>query len=75
MDQCMKGHEKTWKLSEVNFYVYAWPFIHCLYFIEACKVYVLTHLKVRDSGNAPLPIYIFDSKGNPFRLISVSRTL
>ena len=44
--QCMKGHEKTWKLSEVNFYVYAWPFIHCLYFIEARKVYLLTHLKI-----------------------------
>ena len=37
--------------------------------------FTYSHLKVRESGNPPLPIYIFDSKGNPFWLISVYRTL
>ena len=36
---------KSW--TSLNFYVYAWPFIHCLYFIDARK-------RLRDSGNQPL---------------------
>ena len=57
--QCMKGHQKKWKLSEVNFYVYSWPFIHCLFFIEARKVYVLTHLKIRATVEIHLCPFIF----------------
>ena len=34
------------KLSEVDFYAYARPFIHCLYFICERKVYARTHGKI-----------------------------
>ena len=35
---------KSWTL--LNSYVYAWPFIHCLYFIYALKIYVRSHEKI-----------------------------
>ena len=31
-------------LTSLNFYVYQWPSIHCLYFIYARKIYVRTHV-------------------------------
>ena len=37
----MEGHAYT-----LNFYVYAWPFIHCLYFIYARKFYLRSHGKI-----------------------------
>ena len=35
---------KSW--TPLNFYAYAWPFIHCLHFIYACEFYVRSHGKV-----------------------------
>ena len=45
----MEGHA-----TSLNFYVYARPFIHCLYFIYARKFYLRRHVKLCDSGNPPL---------------------
>ena len=32
--------------ARFNFYFYTWPFIHCLYFIYARKIYVRSHGKI-----------------------------
>ena len=42
---------KSW--TSLNFQVYAWPFIHCFFFIYACKLLVRLHGKIRDRGNQP----------------------
>ena len=49
----MYGRSRT-NVTSLNFYVYARPFIHCLYFIYARKFYLRRHVKLRDSGNPPL---------------------
>ena len=38
-----KHKRKGW--TSLNSYVYAWPFIHCLYFIYARKIYQRSHGK------------------------------
>ena len=35
---------KSW--TSLNSYVYAWPFIHCLYFIYVRKIYQSSHRKI-----------------------------
>ena len=37
-------------LTSLNFYVYQWPSIHCLYFIYARKIYVRTHVNPQSSS-------------------------
>ena len=39
-------YERSLIISRFNFYVYARPTIHCLYFINAHKIYVRTHVKI-----------------------------
>ena len=50
----MKATLKRESWARLNFYVYAGPSIHCLYFIYARKIFVHSHGKLRDSGNPPL---------------------
>ena len=33
-------------LTSLNYYVYAWPFKHCLYFIYVRKIYQRSHGKI-----------------------------
>ena len=42
----MEGHAYTFKWNLAQLYIYAWPFIHCLYFIYARKICVRTHEKI-----------------------------
>ena len=45
-DNVWKATRKRVSWAWFNFYVYAWPFKHCLYFIYAGKIYVRTHGKI-----------------------------
>ena len=47
-------------LTSLNFHVYAWPFIHCLYFIYARKFYVRTDGKITRQWKSTLRQLSFD---------------
>jgi len=46
-DIVLKVTRNRKKLNSAQFYVYAWPFIHCLFFIYARKRYVFARKKTR----------------------------
>ena len=58
---CVNKIDIVWKVTQIrkswtslNFYVYAWPFLYCLYFIYARKFYLLSHGKITQQWKSTL---------------------
>ena len=73
---------KSW--VRFNFYLYAWPFIHCLYLFKCVNFAFVHTIKLCDSGNQPLgslrwpePIYmrvgyVFDLRFSEWKIQPIS---
>ena len=58
--------------NSLNFHVYAWSFIHCLYFIYACKFYVRSHEKITRQWKSSFTLSFPVARTVPIDTISVN---
>ena len=61
-DNVWKAVRKRKSWTPLNFYAYAWPFIHCLHFIYACEFYVRSHGKVTRQWKSTLNNHFGEKK-------------